>query len=112
MIDNAKKFEPFRYAQARAQPGMESQFTFAQASSENLHFGLGRHACPGRHFASILIKILLIQTLVNYDIKFVEGKPLPEGKWTQKFRNPDRTTSISWKARSLNEERFAGIFRA
>lgn len=109
ILPNATTFDPFRYARARAEPGMENQFTFAQASQDNLLFGLGRHACPGRHFASVLLKVLLVRTLVQYDIKFVEGNPLPQGKWTQKFRNPDETASIAWRPRAA-EDRFAGIF--
>ncbi|EOO02406.1 putative cytochrome p450 protein [Phaeoacremonium minimum UCRPA7] len=108
IFPNAAKFDAFRFAKMRAQPEMASQYTFAQASSENLLFGLGRHACPGRHFASVLLKLLLVHILVNYDIKFVDGKPMPQGKWTQKFRNPDFTASIAWREREI-EERFASL---
>jgi len=108
LIENATTFDPFRFARARAEPGMEKQFTFEQASSDNLLYGLGRHACPGRHFASVLLKMVLVQVLVRYDIQFIAGRPLPQGKWTLKFRNPDLTAYIAWKTRPA-EERFATL---
>jgi cytochrome P450 len=108
ILENARVFDAFRYARLRAQPEHENQFTFAQSSSENMMFGLGRHACPGRHFASALIKLILVHLLVSYDIKFMEGKPLPESKWTQKFRNPDFAAGVAFHSRAA-EERFAGI---
>jgi Cytochrome P450 len=108
LMENATTFDAFRFARARAQPDMQNQYTFEQASTDNLLFGLGRHACPGRHFASVLLKPILVHILVHYDIKFREGAPLPQGKWTLKFRNPDLTAAIAWKNRPA-EERFLNI---
>lgn len=104
ILPNATTFDAFRYAKARAQPGKEKQFTFAQAGQDNLLFGLGPHACPGRHFASVLLKMMLAHVLVCYDIKFTEGLSPPNGTWTQKFRNPDFRYCISWKDRAVEEE--------
>ncbi|KAL4964385.1 cytochrome P450 [Aspergillus stella-maris] len=44
------------------------------ASPLNLHFGYGRQACPGRHFASATSKALLSKLLVEYDIKPLDSK--------------------------------------
>ncbi|KAK0645168.1 Ent-kaurene oxidase [Lasiodiplodia hormozganensis] len=110
LLPKATEFDAFRFARMRTQPQMENMYTFAQASPDNLLFGLGRHACPGRHFASVLLKIVLVEVLVQYDIKFIEGRPLPQGKWTQKFRNPDMQASIAWKLRPV-EDKFSGILR-
>lgn len=44
---------------------------------DNLTFGHGPHACPGRFFAIYEIKALLIELLRNYDLRLlgdVEGK--------------------------------------
>ncbi|KAL4781951.1 cytochrome P450 [Aspergillus varians] len=118
IIPNARTFDAFRYAKLRASSGtgvtektktqtQTDEFTFAQASSENMLFGLGRHACPGRQFASALCKVFLICVLVRYDVKFLEGRPMPQGKWTQKFRNADHTATIGWKRRKSSG--FPGI---
>ncbi|KAF7191122.1 Cytochrome P450 monooxygenase [Pseudocercospora fuligena] len=43
--------------------------------SEWLAFGHGRHACPGRFFASQEMKLLLAHVVMNYDIKIEGGRP-------------------------------------
>ncbi|KAI0016370.1 cytochrome P450 [Xylariomycetidae sp. FL0641] len=32
-------------------------------------WGLGRHACPGRYYALLALKIILVHVLENYDMK-------------------------------------------
>ena len=48
---------------------MENQYTFAQASPDNMMFGLGRHACPGRHFAFDTIFIAEASLLAAFNIQ-------------------------------------------
>ncbi|OKL57034.1 hypothetical protein UA08_07349 [Talaromyces atroroseus] len=109
IIPNARTFDAFRYARLRTGDEMaDAEYAFAQATSENMLFGLGRHACPGRQFATALCKVFLICVLVRYDVKFLEGRPLPQGRWTQKFRNPDTTTTMGWQR--TRSTRFDGIF--
>ncbi|KAI1609755.1 cytochrome P450 [Exophiala viscosa] len=109
IVPNGATFDAFRYARLRT--GVEktdAEYAFAQATPENMLFGLGRHACPGRLFASALCKIFLVSVLVLYDVKFLEGRRLPQGRWTQKFRNADVTATVGWRLRPI-EKRFAGI---
>ncbi|EEQ85057.1 cytochrome P450 [Blastomyces dermatitidis ER-3] len=42
--------------------------TFTVTSANNLVFGHGRHACPGRFIAEAEIKMLLVTLLMNYDV--------------------------------------------
>lgn len=44
-------------------------------SSDFLSFGHGRHACPGRFFASQEMKLMLAHIVMNYDIKIDGGRP-------------------------------------
>lgn len=46
---------------------------FVTSNEENLMFGLGRHACPGRFFAANEIKILLAKILLAFDFKNEDG---------------------------------------
>ncbi|KAI1082126.1 P450 monooxygenase [Whalleya microplaca] len=73
-MSDAHLFHPLRWAEL--QPGSAS---FSHSSFTNLHFGLGRYACPGRFFASYMIKAITSQILLEYDIKlqseFVSGRP-------------------------------------
>lgn len=41
-------------------------------TKENMGFGYGRHACPGRFFAAAEIKLLLARILLDYDVKMPE----------------------------------------
>ena len=40
-----------------------------------LTFGHGRHACPGRFFASQEMKLLLVYILTHYDIEYLPERP-------------------------------------
>lgn len=40
----------------------------------NLNFGYGRHACPGRFFATNEIKMVLARLILEYDIKMPDGQ--------------------------------------
>lgn len=56
---------------------------FASVSSNSLHFGFGRHACPGRFFASNEVKSILVKILVNFDIKTEGNVRHPNMTWEQ-----------------------------
>jgi cytochrome P450 len=40
---------------------------------ENLTWGYGQHACPGRFFAANEIKLMLARILMDYDLRLPEG---------------------------------------
>nr|BAM84050.1 cytochrome P450 monooxygenase [Tolypocladium album] len=67
-LEDAQTFCPSRWAQ-------ETQgASFSHSSSSNLHFGLGRYACPGRFFASYMIKAITSRILLEYDFKLESGR--------------------------------------
>ena len=47
---------------------------FVTSNEENLTFGYGRHACPGRFFAANEIKMILTRLILDYDIKMPNGE--------------------------------------
>ena len=47
-------------------------------NTDQLHWGVGTHACPGRFFASYVIKLLLAEILLAYDIKLPPGTERPK----------------------------------
>ncbi|KAF9230013.1 cytochrome P450, partial [Melanogaster broomeanus] len=69
LYENARKFDPFRFANMRSEDedGINNQFV--SLSPEYLPFGLGRHACPGRYFAANELKSMLAHVVTSYDIK-------------------------------------------
>ena len=49
---------------------------FVTIGATYLGFGLGRHACPGRFFASDMLKLLLAYIFLNYDIEPLKERPM------------------------------------
>jgi hypothetical protein len=49
---------------------ISNKYQFTSIGDTSQDFGLGRHACPGRFFASQEIKLILAYLLLNYEIKF------------------------------------------
>lgn len=55
-----------------------SVLQFATAAGDQLFWGYGKDACPGRFFASNLMKIMTIDFLENYDFAFRDGVRPPD----------------------------------
>ncbi|CAE7025952.1 hypothetical protein CFE70_003690 [Pyrenophora teres f. teres 0-1] len=47
---------------------------FVTTNELNLNFGYGRHACPGRFFATNEIKMVLARMILEYDMKMPDGQ--------------------------------------
>jgi cytochrome P450 len=62
------EFYPFRYAEMRSIAGEENKHHFVNISLDSLSFGYGQHGCPGRLFASNMIKFILIELIKRYDV--------------------------------------------
>jgi len=77
----------------------EAKLQFVTTSDDYLPFGHGKHACPGRFFASNEIKVLLAHLLLQYDLKFPEEQGRPEVKYIGLDRSPDLSARILFKAR-------------
>jgi cytochrome P450 len=76
LYPEAAVFKPTRFMEKRDQGDQKAQYV--STSPEHLGFGHGRHACPGRFFASNEIKIAIIHMLSKYDWKFPPSGKLPE----------------------------------
>ena len=55
---------------------MRTQFVTTN-NADQLHWGVGTHACPGRFFAQYEIKMLLSEILLKYDFKLPAGMGRP-----------------------------------
>ncbi|KAL6351898.1 hypothetical protein LRP88_14710 [Fusarium phalaenopsidis] len=67
------EFDGYRFYRLRGDPTMESKAHLVSTSREHLGFGHGKHACPGRFFASNEVKLLLCHLLYKYDWKHQDG---------------------------------------
>ncbi|ORY70473.1 ent-kaurene oxidase [Pseudomassariella vexata] len=75
------KFLPTRFLSLRTNPTTpdpigyknREQYQFVSVTKENMSFGFGRHACPGRFFAANEIKLILARMLLEYDVRMPDG---------------------------------------
>ncbi|KAK2836992.1 hypothetical protein FQN49_006518, partial [Arthroderma sp. PD_2] len=67
-------FDGYRFEKLRQVKGSEQKYQFSSISSSELNWGYGTHSCPGRHFASNQIKILIVALLTKYDFRFEKDK--------------------------------------
>ncbi|KAF9870929.1 cytochrome p450 [Colletotrichum karsti] len=94
---NADEFDGYRFLRMRDEPGQENKWQFVSTSPEFLSFGHGKHACPGRFFASNEIKIALIHLLLKYDWDIVGLKP---GSAVKSRFVPNPETLIQYRSRT------------
>jgi cytochrome P450 len=63
-------FDGFRYYEKRKVASGDAAYKnqFTSTSPEQMHFGFGRQACPGRFFASAVIKAIVMHLLEEFDL--------------------------------------------
>jgi cytochrome P450 len=57
----------------RQDPDTAAKSQLVSTSAENLSFGFGNHACPGRFFAANELKLALCHLLLKYDWELSHG---------------------------------------
>jgi cytochrome P450 len=73
------KFDCFRFSNLRKSEDSDVKYGFTTVEKDFVPFGLGKHACPGRFFASMELKIMLSHLLLNYDVSLADGtKKVPK----------------------------------
>ncbi|PPR05227.1 hypothetical protein CVT24_010333 [Panaeolus cyanescens] len=79
---NALTFDPLRFFKLREHAESKDggrKFDFVNTGLDALGFGHGRHACPGRYFASSELKLMLALIATTYDVKTeVDGVRPPD----------------------------------
>ncbi|KAK4898027.1 hypothetical protein LTR27_004412 [Elasticomyces elasticus] len=67
VFEHPDVFDPYRFLREREKPGQQHSWQHVSTSAHHTAFGLGKHACPGRFFASNEIKIVMAHMLMKYD---------------------------------------------
>ncbi|KAI0809657.1 cytochrome P450 [Xylaria sp. FL0064] len=68
---NPEVFDPMRsYVKRHSSPDQINKHLACQTSPDSLGFGYGKLACPGRHFAVDVTKMILARLILEYDFKF------------------------------------------
>ena len=87
------KFDGFRFIKMKERAAVDGhpdrKFDMVTINSDFVAFGQGRHACPGRFFASTELKILLAHIVATYDVKLVDNaRPLNLSRMNGIVPNP------------------------
>lgn len=97
---NPDEFDGLRFYKMRQQSDEASnRWQFTSIGDTSLNFGLGKHACPGRFFASNEIKLCLAYLLLTYDIKLKDGEGRPEPMQFMMSKSPNTTAEILFRKR-------------
>ncbi|KAI1754805.1 cytochrome P450 [Xylaria castorea] len=98
---NPEAFDPMRsYQKRHSSSGQMNKHLAGQTSPENLSFGHGKLACPGRHFAVNEIKLLVARFITQYDIKFPDDvTSRPQNIYTDEFAMVDPKVKIMIRRR-------------
>lgn len=95
--EDPNEFKPWRSFQMREDEG-GVKHQMITPTSTYVMFGCGRHACPGRFFAVNELKMLFTHVLLNYDVKFEDGR-MPEPQWFGVSCSPNRDAEVMFRKR-------------
>ncbi|KAG6259542.1 hypothetical protein E4U24_003808 [Claviceps purpurea] len=101
---NAKTFDGFRFSRMRGDPKLKSSCDLTATNEQSMHFGTGRHACPGRFMVSDEVKLALIFILQNFDIAMENFGPRPKNHAFGKFMLPDMAAKIWLRESTTGKE--------
>lgn len=101
LYENAGFFIGDRFLELRNSTGEEHKHQLV-ATSPRHHFGFGHgtHACPGRFFVAIEMKVLLVYLLQKYNWKFTERRDRRPPTFYRGAKGiPDPNVGISFQLR-------------
>ncbi|KAG6906645.1 hypothetical protein DXG01_012798 [Tephrocybe rancida] len=91
VYSDAQTFDAMRYVHEESQ--------LVTPTTNFLAFGLGRHLCPGRFFAVIILKTMMAHVLMNYDIKLEKDGVRPKDSWFVTDNIPNSTANLFFRKR-------------
>lgn len=102
-FENPDEFDGFRFYDKRSATASKSEAnrqSFAAIGPDNLAFGFGKTACPGRFFAGTQIKVVLASIILRYDVSFPKGQTKrPDNIYKGGLIQPDPRQKIVFKRR-------------
>ena len=101
---NPLEFDGLRYYKLRQDVGQRHLHQFTTAEKTQLNFGHGKYACPGRFFASLEIKTILVKFIMSYDFQFAAHQGRPANLKTHEFLSPNPDGELMIKVRGSAAE--------
>lgn len=83
-----EKYDPLRtYRRGAGEPPHQwaNKHSYSAIEETVLGFGYGKLACPGRFFATLVLKIMLVKLLTEFDVRLAPGKKRPESHVVHEF---------------------------
>ncbi|PYH91567.1 cytochrome P450 [Aspergillus ellipticus CBS 707.79] len=96
-------FDGFRYYKLRQREGESHLHQFSTTQPRILNFGHGPNSCPGRFFASLEIKIILVRLLMDFEFRLKGGTERPENLRAHEFIFPNPDAEILMRRRPVAE---------
>nr|BBD84642.1 putative cytochrome P450 [Cordana terrestris] len=95
-----ERFDGLRFARMRnsEDPQIRRECLLTATSEHSMHFGHGRHTCPGRWMAADEAKLVMARLVSSYDIALFS--PRPANIKLLKFNVPSMTANIWLRKRS------------
>ncbi|KAI1267564.1 cytochrome P450 [Xylariaceae sp. FL1019] len=92
-FDGQRSYREYRQRQQQ-EPDRDhsAEFRFSSPGPMALGFGLGRAACPGRFFATMILKMMFVRLITEYEFQFPPGHRRPErlSAYEFTFYKPDQ----------------------
>ncbi|KAL9581727.1 MAG: hypothetical protein Q9203_005780 [Teloschistes exilis] len=99
--DNPETFDGFRFA-----PDSTTAKKYTDIDVSYPTWGLGRRACPGRYYASSLLKMVLGKLILGYDFEFADAKAPRVFQWRSAVV-PRSSTKVQFRRRHASKAREA-----
>lgn len=101
--DHPDEYDAFRFSRQRetlqqdGQTLQERNQAVVTTSDTFLTFGRGKHACPGRFFASQEMKLMLAHIIQTYDVKIDGPRPQNVELKGASVPSPDAMLQVRWR---------------
>lgn len=94
---SAGTFDGLRFYKLRlSAEGEQNKHQLTPITKTQLQFGSGRHACPGRWFASHQIKMVLAKVIDRFELELKDGQR-PKGLLFQTNQLPDTKAELLFR---------------
>jgi ent-kaurene oxidase len=100
---DADVFDGFRYYKLRQRDGESHLHQFVTTQPNILNFGHGKYACPGRFFAALEIKNILVRLIMDYDWKLPGGQGRPKNLTAHEFIFPNPDAFLLMRKRPVEQ---------
>ncbi len=87
-------FDGLRFHRMRQDSKSSNAHHLTTTGLGSLMFGHGKYACPGRFFAALESKLVLMHVLLYYDLKLPDGTQRPKNLFFADANIPDPTSKI------------------